>query len=401
MLGESCQKDADCQSNLCKDVLLNSGNLVCVTPCTQQSDCGMNANFFCDPKSGGSSDGYCVPRSPAHCLSCNKDADCGSLSETCVQATGDNALACHVDCSISGDKACPSEYSCQAQVVNGQNRMLCMPNVPTCVDALGGFCDRISVPQSCSRANAAGSCLGQRQCLPNSKRFDKCDAMAPQCKTDCAIQDPAGCMLSYCPSATNTPQNCGMCGKACPGLNQPADNVACNNMACSFSCQGENYNVDKNQANGCEKTDSPLGNHVQGAAVDIGTLPCDDTLSVLNMMGRIESDAEVHANPAINGFNAVTGSAPDYFHVFASGGVCQNDLNASLQVNGSGSPACYQLTAITSNGNYVCKTNGAGACPISKGAGSYGDMTDIWFVIEKTCDTNVTEQVTYTVTGHL
>lgn len=194
-----------------------------------------------------------------------------------------------------------------------------------------------------------------------------------------------------------------MCGKVCPGLNQPNDNVTCDaNQMCGFSCQGESYNVNKNKADGCEKTDSPLGNHVQNAAVDIGMLPCDDTLSVINISGKIDSDADMHANPSINGFNATTGAAPDYFHVLATGGLpCQNDLNVNLQVNGSGSPACYQITANTNKGPYSCKTNGSGFCSITNGAGSYGDGTDIWFIIEKTCNTNVTEEVTYSLTGHL
>src|SRR5262249_6083453 len=154
-----------------------------------------------------------IPHSPAHCLSCASDSACGSLSEVCFQAPGDNAKACHIDCSIAGADACPADYSCTDQTVNGQPRKLCRPTIiPTCLDAVGGYCDRLAIPQPCLRINGAGMCLGERDCLPAAKRFDKCSAMAPQCKTDCSLQDPAGCTESYCPGATSDPANCGACG---------------------------------------------------------------------------------------------------------------------------------------------------------------------------------------------
>lgn len=400
--GSECDVDADCASGLCKEVLIDSGEKVCVTPCTTQEDCAdYPFDGFCDPITAGSTDGYCVPHSPAHCLACDDDSKCGSLSELCFQAPGDIGMACHVDCSIAGEDACPAEYSCQPIDVNGTTRNLCRPNVASCVDAVGGFCDRVSIPQSCSRENAAGTCLGQRECIPLSKRFDVCGAQAPQCKNDCSLQDPAGCTVSFCTSAIDDAANCGACNSPCPGLNQPNDIVSCvNAMTCTFACQGESYDVDQNPGTGCERTDSPQGNHTTNTAVYLGSFPCSDGGSQQNMTGIIDSDTRTHS-PVINGFNAATGSAPDFFRLFADGGACYNDLNLNFSVSGSSQPACYRLSAITSDGTYSCQSNGAGTCNISNGSGSYSDDTDMYFRIEKTCGTNVIEHVTYTVSGHL
>lgn len=409
-LGSDCNADADCDSGLCKPVVIGVGP-VCVTPCTQQSDCGASTNYFCEPVTPGSTDGYCIPHSPAHCLSCMADTDCGSLSETCFQAPGDINKACHVDCAIAGDAACPQDYSCTDQTVNGQARKLCRPKIiPTCLDALGGFCDRLQLPQPCLRQNAAGTCLGERSCLPGPKRFDKCSALAPQCKPDCSVQDPAGCMEIFCPGATNNVTNCGSCGNVCPGYQQPFADAACQNgTTCSFTCQGEHYDVDNNAGNGCEEPDPTTGNHTVGSGVNLGNISCNDTniingnvtLSVqITNDAFMVSDARSHV-PGVSAFNGLTGSAPDWYHINATGGTCVNDISMTLQMTNSAFPNCYKLSMVTDKGTYTCQTGANGACTISKGSGSYSDDTSIDIKIEKTCDITKLESVAYTVIGHL
>jgi hypothetical protein len=409
-VGADCTQDSDCESMLCKPVVIGV-NPVCVTPCTQQSDCGVSNLFFCESITPGSPDGYCIPHSPAHCLSCMADKDCGSLSEVCFQAPGDIAQACHVDCSLAGDSACPQDYSCTDQMVNGQPRKLCRPKlIPNCLDAIGGFCDRLGLPQPCLRTNTAGSCLGQRSCLPGVKRFDKCDAMAPQCKSDCSAQDPAGCMTSFCPGATNSPTNCGMCGMVCPGYMTQFSDVACQNgMTCTFTCQGEHYDVDGNAGNGCEVMDPTTGNHTStNTPTSLGSISCSDdpiigtpkvTVQVTSDAFMI-SDARQH-NPAIAGFDPVSGSAPDWYKINATGGVCVNDVAMTLQMQGSAFPTCYKMSVITDKGTYTCTTGTNGACTITKGSGSYSDNSTVFIKIEKTCGTNQNESVAYTVLGHL
>ena len=76
------------------------------------------------------------------------------MSERCLQAPGDIAPACHIDCSLS-TAACPSDYEC-LDVADGSpsgdmgapSRKLCVPKTKLCLDSLGGFCDRVSLPQT-------------------------------------------------------------------------------------------------------------------------------------------------------------------------------------------------------------------------------------------------------------
>jgi hypothetical protein len=409
---------------LCKPVVIDT-NPVCVTPCTQQSDCGASNNYFCEPVTSGSTNGYCIPHSPAHCLSCTKDSDCGSLSEVCFQAQGDIAKACHIDCSIAGQAACPPDYSCVMEVANGFNRQVCRPKlIPDCLDAVGGYCDRLSIPQPCERSNGAGTCLGERACLQPAKRFDKCSAMSPQCKTDCSVQDPAGCTETYCPGATSSVTNCGSCGNVCPGYQKPNDNVTCNaSQMCTFSCQGENYDVNNDPSDGCEVTDSPQGNHTQATAADQGNVSdCDNGNNMeLSFMGQLPSDKRVHESPAVVGFDTVSGSAPDWYKIYGVGSLlCVNNIVMQLCVQGSSSPACYHLTVITDKHTYNCQTDGSGCCPpdpnpndsantctgimgiCQNTSGQFSDNTEIYIEISKTCDNfTVTENVTYKVYGHL
>jgi hypothetical protein len=425
-LGSDCNQNSDCQSMLCKPVVIDN-NPVCVTPCTQQSDCGAGTNYFCEPITSGSTNGYCIPHSPAHCLSCTQDSDCGSLSEVCFQAMGDIAKACHVDCSIAGQAACPPDYSCVTEVANGFNRQVCRPKmIPDCLDAVGGYCDRLSIPQPCSRINSAGTCLGERACLQPSKRFDKCSAAAPQCKTDCSVQDPAGCMETYCASATNTVTNCGMCNYVCPGYQKPNDNVTCDvTEKCTFSCQGENYDVNNNPSDGCEVPDAPQGNHVQSSAADHGQVSDCDSSNDMEFMfgGQMPSDKRVHETPAVVGFDTNSGSAPDWYQIFGVGHLtCYNDIVMQLCVQGSSNPSCYRLDAVPASGTpHGCQVDASGCCPpdpnpqgscatsqvpfmgiCQNQGGQFADNTEIYIKVSKTCDMfTLTENVTYQVYGHL
>jgi len=289
-VGEICNADGECASNKCLDEY--QGNKFCVAPCKAMGDCAGYMTSFCEPESPGSPNGWCIPRHAAHCASCDKDADCGSLAERCLIAPGDLALACHIDCAIDGANACPNDYTCTPVQDGNTMRKLCLPNSKICLDAIGGYCDRISLPQNCARQNASGACSGQRQCLANAKRYDKCGAMSPQYLANCQAQNPAGCMLLVDPNVLNTKancggcgkacaqgqdccslvctplntiQNCGACGKVCPGQTNTSD-ALCTNMVCDMTCRVNNYDVDKSPNNGCEVPDAVPPGHTQQTA---------------------------------------------------------------------------------------------------------------------------------------
>jgi hypothetical protein len=401
-LGSTCATGTDCASGFCIPVVPGASP-VCVTSCTQQSDCAAATGYFCDPLIAGSAQGYCVAHSPEHCASCVHDADCGALSESCFLAPGDDALACHVDCSISGADACPPDYTCTSETVKGVARKLCRPTlVPDCADAQGGYCDVVTTPQACGRANASGVCTAQRAC-DLTQRFEACPAPAPQCKADCTVQDPAGCATVFCATATTTPTNCGTCGTVCPGYMQPKDNVTCQGGAtCTFSCQGESYDVDNAAVNGCEVDDGPTGNHTSSAATNLGSQSCDNGFAITGATGTLPSDKRVHQSPAITGFDAASGSAPDWFKITGTGGLsCTNDIVATLTISGSAAPTCYKLTVITDKNTYSQQTDATGTAKISQGSGQYSDNSVITFEVQKTCGTSVIEDVSYAITGNL
>lgn len=409
--GFPCTDDAGCASGQCKGVVPGAGKL-CVAPCTAQTPCG--DNFFCDPETPGATSGFCVPRSPAHCKTCAQTSECGGLSERCGTAAGDAVKACHVDCSLAGDAACPSDYTCQQTTLDGVAAKVCRPaGGISCLDSLGGFCDRVATPQNCVRTNVAGTCVAQRTCLAASNRFTSCAAPAPTCKLTCSTTDPAGCTTSYCADATSGPANCGTCGNACPGLNRANTNVGCVQPACSYSCKGETYDVDANKNTGCESTETKTGNHTANTEEKVGDRPCYDDSSDPNISGQITTDAELHENPAIPGFDAVTGSAPDYYVIRATGqsspfNLCVNNVDLTLAVTVAAAQRnCFHLRVETNRNAYDCDTDSTGACRIAPGGTShYDDETDMRVVVSKrnlsNCRAATSRGVaSYTVKGHL
>jgi hypothetical protein len=193
-----------------------------------------------------------------------------------------------------------------------------------------------------------------------------------------------------------------MCGHVCPGYLATADNVTCQNMGCTFSCQGENYDVNNNPADGCEVADSPQGNHVQGSAVNAGDQSdCDSGGIDFTVTGTMLSDQRVHENPAVTGFDTNSGSAPDWElkkgvgHTF-----CANDIVVTFTVNGSANASCYTLTVITDKNTYSCSPSGTSCSINHNNGGQFSDDTNVYFEVTKTCSFATIENVSYSIAGH-
>lgn len=431
--GEPCNVGGDCASGKCLDTF--EGNRFCVIPCQSQADCAPYLNLFCEPSDIGGGSGYCIPRSPAHCASCTQDSDCGSLTERCLKAPGDIDAACHIDCSLAGAAACPPDYSCGLVVELNVQRQLCLPNSKICLDAIGGYCDRVALPQACVRQNVSGVCTGQRACLVNARRLDRCGAMAPQYKVSCAIQDPAGCMLAVDPAAlksdrlncgacgkacaggqdccggactrTDSIENCGGCGRRCPGATMTSDPV-CAQGQCTMTCRGDNYDVDQSPQNGCEVVDAVPPGHDRGSAADRGRKPCDDGPSSDTVAAGVPSDSRAH-DPMPVGFSGLVGAAPDYFTVVGTGDhvnpfLCVNDYGLTFTTKGGGNTPCYTCTIYTNKRTDSLTISGNASGSMSNGDffnTAYDSGTRIYFKIEKTCNLPVQESVTYTLSYHL
>jgi hypothetical protein len=113
------------------------------------------------------------------------------------------------------------------------------------------------------------------------------------------------------------------------------------------------------------------------------------------------SDSQVHTNPAITGFDTQSGSAPNWFAIHATGGLCQDDVNATLQMTGSSHNTCYMLTVKSSKGTFTAQTNSGGAANVTQGSPAYADGDTVYLEVTKTCTTSVVEAPTFTISGHL
>lgn len=142
------------------------------------------------------------------------------------------------------------------------------------------------------------------------------------------------------------------------------------------------------------------------AADNLGTFSCDDAASAQDFGGRILSDRRVHANPAVPGFDASVGSAPDWHALTAGGGFCVDDLHLTLTTTGGGTAPCYRLT-VTTNLNtasvhtFTATTSGHGTASITQLSSAYSDNSTMAFEVQRTCPSATNEAVDYTVTGHL
>jgi hypothetical protein len=102
--GSACNVPGDCASGNCVAWFRDAGS-VCGQPCFDQGGCTSLPGFVCIPAPDGT--GVCIPKSPAHCLPCDFDVNCGGLSEACVLAPGDTAMTCRIDCSLAGVAPAP------------------------------------------------------------------------------------------------------------------------------------------------------------------------------------------------------------------------------------------------------------------------------------------------------
>jgi hypothetical protein len=150
-----------------------------------------------------------------------------------------------------------------------------------------------------------------------------------------------------------------------------------------------------------------MGNHTSAAAAYVADVACyDGTGHTLHFTGTLPSDRQVHENPAVVGFDAASGSEPDWYSVNATGqssivNPCNNDVVVTLVVQGSLDPACYRLDVITDKFMYSCQTDATGGCAINQLNGQYSDGSVMKFAVSKTCSTNLIEDVPYVVDGHL
>jgi hypothetical protein len=263
-------------------------------------------------------------------------------------------------------------------------------------DDLAADCDQLDdgvVNQSCSLCGDSVVDPGE-----------DCDVSNVDGQTCESLGFPGGGFLGCTSSCVFDTSLCHACSVSlCPGYGQPNDNVTCQNFAtCTFSCQGENYDVNDDPGDGCEVTDVPTGNHTPAGATSLGVVDTCDTSMPTLFSGLVVSDTRVHEQPAVVGFDTFTGSAPDFLKVTAPGSIfCLNDVVLTLTVT-SAYPTCYRLSVSTDlAGTLTCQTNAAGTCTIYHNTGGqFTDGSTIGLKVEKTCSASQHENAAYSIAGH-
>ena len=217
------------------------------------------------------------------------------------------------------------------------------------------------------------------------------------------MTDPPGCFEQTDPNAMSSAANCGACGNACPGLGLATDDATCVAPAtrtCGFTCRGDNYDVDGDAANGCEKHPAAAVGHTLATATSLGSQSCSD--SVIGIFkGELDSDARVHT-PAVEGFNATVGAAPDVRSILAPGGTCFDNYSVTITTTGGSPTVCYRVTLKTDLLTASVDVSGNGTANMNdQTLGDYTDGATLYFTVEKTCSLPVRESVQYTVSFHL
>jgi len=204
------------------------------------------------------------------------------------------------------------------------------------------------------------------------------------------------------PGTCNSLSDCSSLGSK-PGV----AGVACTNKACVITCDATDYDVDGDPTNGCEVPD-PTDDHDNATAIDQGgPFGCNDGATAQNILGILASDHAQH-NPNPNGWDAVTGSAPDYFKIRTDAPVvgCDNDANFAVQFDVSTKQkGCYELHLDTDKkGEQMCTTDLTGHCSITNGSGSFSNQSTIYVWVVKTAACTADkfpDDAPYAITGHL
>lgn len=205
-----------CETSITSDAA-NCGS--CDTVCTAP-----NAMGQC--QGGACSVGQCNPGF----ADCDNNAANGC--EAITQTDPNNCGACGNQCnpfqtcsnSLCKDNPCgPGTADCNSDSMDG-----CETSTETAQNC--GFCNN-----NCNLANANEGCANGactvESCLPG---YANCD-----------MQPGNGCEVN-----TNTVNNCGMCGNACPM--GPNSTATCTNGMCGLTCDAGYADCNNNAADGCE-----------------------------------------------------------------------------------------------------------------------------------------------------
>ena len=173
-----CVENSDCASGYC--VPVSETESVCTVTCVEECP----EDWLCKGFGNGGPDMafICVPPQGKLCQPCETDEDCLFQGDLCVDV-GASGKFCLTSCA--GAKGCPSDFTCTALVVEGQDgpSSLCFPDTESCVctPELNG------TTEACSIENEWGKCYGEKLCN-GAAGWTECGALVPE-EEDCDGKD--------------------------------------------------------------------------------------------------------------------------------------------------------------------------------------------------------------------
>lgn len=248
VLGDPCERNADCQSGTC---VKNYSGKVCTEPCV--SDCP--SGWTCAQDLGSLPDlaFVCLPLFPSLCFPCHNNSDCGSQGATsgarCL-VDGENGAFCGGYC----EKAqCPDGFVCEERLdTSGESSKQCVPQDGICLCFEPALA--INAGALCYIATESGTCYGERICTKDG--LSPCDAALPRTeKCDGADNDCDGRVdEGFEPKPCEITNDDGVCKgvEVCQGT----QGIQCSaatpaNEACDGKDNDCDGNIDENDALGC------------------------------------------------------------------------------------------------------------------------------------------------------
>ena len=163
-----CDDGYDCISEICLDT--TKYGKVCTVFCV--TECPLN--WACESEQIGSDTiFFCSPPEDDLCLPCDKDDDCGSPEDLCLEVGHEGNRYCTSACDENAD--CPEFYFCIEGELDGKTVKQCWPESDSCV-CLGDLNGQIN---PCATENEFGKCFGETTC-DGPKGWTDCSALTPE-----------------------------------------------------------------------------------------------------------------------------------------------------------------------------------------------------------------------------
>jgi hypothetical protein len=227
-IGDPCDDGDDCPSGYCIEVGDNTGRKVCTDFCVEGS---CPEGYTCAPVANSGADRVflCFPETDFLCEACTQDADCGGLSDLCLEYS--DGRFCGRSCEAA---ECPTGYECLEVVRDDRTRLQCRNAQNYCSSCLDEDGD----------GYGGGECAGA-DCDETNDQIhegaaERCDGIDNDC--DEAIDEDF--------DTQSDPAHCGGCGIAC---DFDGAEPRCVEAACALGpCRPDRYDLDGRADNGCE-----------------------------------------------------------------------------------------------------------------------------------------------------